>query len=67
MDGLEVTVRWDKDDKLGSYVGIESHVSYPHAVPEALRKAMERVADHCTVDRTIRNTADIPVSFHYGK
>jgi len=64
---LVVTVRWKRDDKLGCYVGIESHVTYPHAVPDAVRKAMERVVESCTVDRTIVNTSHIPVHFHYGQ
>jgi len=66
-DGLVVTVRWEKDQTRGHYVGIESHVSLPRPVPEEIRKAIARVAEHCTVDRTIRHTDSVPVHFHYGE
>jgi len=60
-------VRWEKEQDLGYYVGIESHVSCPHEVPEDVQKAMGRVAERCTVDQTIRNTDDIPVHFRFGE
>jgi ribosomal protein S12 methylthiotransferase accessory factor len=60
-DGLRLVQNWDRDEKTGRLTTVRISIEVPADFPDKYRDALVRVANQCTVKKTLENPPEFIV------
>jgi len=65
-EGFEVEVDWERAKDINRVAKIDVKVRMPSELPENRKKALHRVAEHCTVHNSIIEKPEVNISIEGG-
>jgi putative redox protein len=60
-DGISLTQSWERDEKTNRLAAVRLSIEVPSDFPDKYRDALVRVANQCTVKKTLENPPDFDV------
>jgi ribosomal protein S12 methylthiotransferase accessory factor len=60
-DGISLSQSWDREEKTNRLTNVRISIEVPEDFPEKYRDALVRVANQCTVKKTLENPPEFQV------